>query len=340
MKRLIPALFLLIAALLAACSGPQATLTAPAEPTAGASATPAPSSTPTPLPGRAVLLAPDSVSQAAAAEAQALLVELAAPAGLTVETAPALEPSALTAEVKLVAALARPANLPDLLAAAPQAQFVVLSGEPLEPAVNLTVIRLQPEQQAFVAGYLATILSDDWRAGGLIPSESPALQEAFANGGRYFCGVCAPGWPLGVNFPLAAGAAAPADGPAWAAVAADFFDNGKVESFYLSEQAARPEVIAYLAGRAQFETTVVVTGALPPPDELRGQWAATVGFDSLAALRQALPEALAGRSMGSISAPLSLSNVNPDVLSPGRQELVEGIMKEVAAGLISPLSVP
>ena len=339
MKRLIPTIILL-SILLAACSAsltpptPQATL-APE-----ASFTPEPTHTPTPPPGKAVLLAPDGTDPALLARVQALLQEQAAPVGLMSETVTALEPATLTAEVKLVVALARPANLNDLIAAAPQAQFMVLSSDALEPSTNLTVIRLQAEHQAFVAGYLATLISNDWRSGGLIPAETPALLDAFANGGRYFCGVCAPGWPLGATFPLANGAAAPADGAAWAALAADFFDNGKVESFYLSAQASRPEVYGYLAGRAQFETPVMVVGALPPPPELRAQWAATVSLDPFEALSQALPEVLAGKSAGSLSVPVSLSDVNPDLLSPGRLEMVKTIMAELAAGRIEPLTVP
>jgi hypothetical protein len=340
MKRHLPILIILLSMLLAACGTPQASPTAQISPTPEASPTLAPTSTPTPPPGKAVLFAPDSTDPALLAQAQSLIEAQAGSAGLVTETLTLLEPGNFNAEVKLVVALSRPSNLPDLMAAAPQAQFIVVSSDALEPSANLTVIRLQAEYQAFVAGYLTTLISNDWRSGGLIPAETPALQDAFANGGRYFCGVCAPGWPLGATFPLASGAQAPADGGAWAVQAADFFDNGKVESFYLSAQAARPEVFAYLDGRAQLNTTVMLVGALPPADELRAQWAATIGLDPFDALSQALPEALAGKSAGSISVPVSLSDVSPDLLSPGRLEMVESLLDEIAAGRINPFSVP
>jgi hypothetical protein len=340
MKRLLPTLILLLSMLLAACSTPQASPTVQISPTPEASPTLAPTGTPTQPPGKALLLAPDGTDADLLARTQSLLEEQARPAGLIPETLGLLEPANLGAEVKLVVALSQPPNLPDLMAAAPQAQFIVVSSDALEPSANLTVIRLQAEYQAYVAGYVATLISNDWRSGGLIPAEMPALQDAFANGGRYFCGVCAPGWPLGATFPLASGAPAPADGGAWAVQAADFFDNGKVESYYLSAQAARPEVFAYLAGRAQLNTTVMVVGALPPADELRAQWAATIGLDPFEALSQALPVALAGKSAGSISVPVSLSDVNPDLLSPGRLAMVESLLDEIAAGRINPFSVP
>ena len=340
MKRFIPTLILLLSSLLAACSTPLASPTVQVTPTPEASPTLAPTATPTPPPGKAVLYAPDGTDANMLAQAQSLVEEQARPAGLITETLTLLEAGSLNADVKLVVALSRPSNLTDLMAAAPQAQFIVVSSDTLEPSANLTVIRLQAEYQAFVAGYVTTLISNDWRSGGLIPGETPALQDAFANGGRYFCGVCAPGWPLGATFPLASGAPAPADGPAWAVQAADFFDNGKVESFYLSPQASRPEVFAYLAGRNQLNTTVIVVGALPPAAELRAQWAATIGLDPFEALSQALPEALAGKSAGSISVPVSLSDVSPNLLSPGRLEMVELLLDEIAAGRINPLSVP
>jgi hypothetical protein len=269
-----------------------------------------------------------------------MIREQAAQAGLITETRESLQTADLLPEMKLVVALAPPANLAELLAAAPQTQFIVISAAPLEPGANLTVIRMQAEQQAFVAGLVTTLLSDDWRAGGLIPADAPVLQSAFSNGGSYFCGVCSPGWPLGMTFPLVTGAAAPGDGGAWTASAADFFDNGKVEAFYLSAAASLPEVIAYLAGKSQFESTVKIVGETPPPDELRAQWAATVGLDPLEALSQALPAALAGNSAGSLLVPVTLSNINPDILSPGRLELARTIMDELAKGIISPFTVP
>lgn len=340
MKRFTSSLILLTALILAACNPPQASpVVTPETPVPQASHTPSPTATPTPPPEKA-LFSGDSGNPLLTESALALLLEQAALAGLSVETVQSLQADALTPEVKLVVALTPPPDLPALLAAAPQAQFVVVSPAPLEPSANLSVVRLQAEHQAFIAGFVSVLLSTDWRAAGLIPAETPNLQEAFANGGRYFCGNCSPGWPLGATFPQVGGAPAPADGPAWQAAAAFLFDNGKVEVFYLSAEATRPEVLAYLNGLDQFGTTIRLVGAQPRPEGLESQWGATVGFDTLAALGQTLPEALAGRSAGSLSVPVSLSEVNPNLLTPGRQQLVEQIMQEVAAGLISPLNVP
>ncbi|MBI4928127.1 MAG: hypothetical protein HY835_10200 [Anaerolineae bacterium] len=338
MKKLV---FLILLFLLTACSSGTAVTPQPVDtPTVEVSPTPQATLTPTSLPARALLFAPAGTPDSLQQDALALVQELAVPAGLTVESTTDLQAGALTGEVKLVVALARPANLDELLAAAPQAQFVVISTDALEPAANLSVLQPQAEHQAFIAGLVATLVSDDWRSAGLIPSSSPNLQNAFANGGRYFCGMCRPGWPLAVEFPLAGGPAAPGDGPAWTAVANDFMENGKVDSVYLSAEASLPDMYTYFNGRTQLQTVVRLVGVTPPPVELQTQWIATVGFDLVAGLREAMPQALAGQSAGKIVVPVQLSNINPDLLSTGRLEQVNLALADLQAGLINPITPP
>uniref|UniRef100_A0A7C4KK02 BMP family ABC transporter substrate-binding protein n=1 Tax=Anaerolinea thermolimosa TaxID=229919 RepID=A0A7C4KK02_9CHLR len=335
--------FWVLAAALVACSSPSILPSPAANPTASLQALPPPTSTPAPTPTSSpelAVLIPDPAHPEWTEPVLAALQEFTAPAGLTLETTPRLDPAQLPSRLRLVVSLVSLPDLLALLAAAPQAQFLVVTDQPLDPAANLSVLHLNPEAQMFVAGLASTLLSDDWRAAGLIPAETPTLQEAFVNGGRYFCGECAPGWPLGFNFPLAGGPQAAQDGPAWQAVAASFFDQGKVDVFFLSPEATRPEVLAYLNGLAQLNTPVRLVGILPPPPEIQSQWALSVSFDLPSALRQALPELLGGKSAGQLTAPIDLTHINPDLFTPGRERLVRTIMQLVISGQISPLSVP
>lgn len=305
---------------------PSATPTA-AVPTVRPSDTPIP--TPTPLPGKLIL------AGSADAGTRDWLSALAAQSGLSFEERPSLAPADLPPEARVVVIFEPDASLPDLLASAPQAQFAVLGSTSLEPAANLTVIRAAADRQAFAAGYLAVLLSPDWRAAGLISADRPDLGVAFRNGGGYFCGDCMPGWPLRVSFPvLSSTAAAASDGAAWAAEVDALFDTAKAEVFYLSEAAYRPEVFAALAGRVQVARQVVALGSLPPPPELRSQWAVTVGVDALPALQRAMPELLAGRSAGALEAGLLISDINPAFLTPGKQALFEQMLADLEGGLI------
>lgn len=334
-------LALLILALgLTACQGqgavsPSPTPGNPAENPPAASPTPSPTETPTPPPQRRVVYAPAGINPEQVETARAYL-EAQTGDGAPVEVLTEWSERAYGAEVPLVLALAEPPSLGDALNAAPQTRFLVVSPRSLPEAPNLTTLLADPQALAFAAGLTATVMSDDWRAAGLIPSNQPDIQEAFLNGGRYFCGVCSPGWPLGVTFPLTAGVES-ASGGDWAAAAAKLFDEGKVDVFYLSDAAVHPEVIAYLQGRAQFTQPVRVLGVVPPPAELSAQWAVTLGWDLSAALDEvfsaATPPAL-------VRAPVAFSHVNEALFSPGRQEVVRAVLAELQAGRIAPLSVP
>lgn len=341
-KNFVALLLVCLMIVLAGCGPAAAPTTAPAtpapdQPTAEPTATT--ESSPTPQPGRVVLVAPPGVD---AQPVQALLAELVASAGWEIEARADLPAGEVSEAVRVVVMLSPVPNLNELLAAAPQVQFVVYSPAELQPAPNLTVIRRRQEMQAFLAGFTSVLISPDYRAAGLLVSDGPhgsLLQEAYVNGGRYFCGVCAPGWPLGMYFPVAAALPAASDGPTWLAAAADMFDNKKVDLYFLAPEALKPEVIEYISGRTQFDRTVVAFGVQPPPDALREQWAATLVFDDRSALQQVWPQISAGQSAGAVDASLALEDINEDMLSPGRLRLIEELMEELSAGRVDPFTV-
>jgi hypothetical protein len=63
-------------------------------------------------------------------------------------------------------------------------------------------------------------------------------------------------------------------------------------------------------------------------------------MDPLEAVQQALPEMLAGRSAGALEAPIQLLNIDPALLSAGRQDLIKKVLADLASGQINPASVP
>ncbi len=304
------------------------------------SATPTSQPTATTQPGRVLLIAP---AGADAQGVQAALEELSGSAGLILETRAGLEKEEITPDIRVVVSLDAPVNMGEMAAAAPQTQFIVFPSTDLPAAGNLTIIRRRLEYQAFVAGFVSVLLSTDYRAGALLPGDGPlgaSLQEAFTNGARYFCGVCAPGYPLNVYFPQVAALPVASDGPAWQAAAAGMFDNQKVEVYYLSAEAVRPEVIEYLQGRVQFDKTVLLVGDQPPPDALKAQWAATVRFDVLSGLRQVWPDVTAGKGGAVLEAAIITENPAEDLVGEGRMRLVENLIAEIKAGRIVPFTVP
>jgi hypothetical protein len=84
---------------------------------------------------------------------------------------------------------------------------------------------------------------------------------------------------------------------------------------------------------AQEEVAIIGTGA--PPNDLSAQWVASLEFDLLQAFKNHWPEFAAGTDDQQVTVPLAITHVNPELLSPGRQQFVERMLADVLAGYIS-----
>ncbi len=333
---------LLLAAffLLAGCVSPAAsTQPAPVDTLAATEPLnpPTPQPSATTEPARVILFAPASVAAQQTQAAEALLRELAGTENHQVEIHADLTAADLNAAVQVVIMLARPANLEALLAAAPDAQFIVVSPVELPTAANLNVILTQPAQQAFMAGYIAMLATTDWRAAGLLPADEPlgaALQDAFLNGGRYWCGRCAPLYPPAVNFPLFT--SLPANSPPgnWAA-AVDELQRSVLEVVYVAPEASSPELLANLVARGY-----KLVGGQPPSPEFKAAWVATVTLDPLPVLRGLWLDLAAGKTGQTRAARVQIDDINPNYLSEGRMRLVNETREMLETGLLSAESIP
>jgi len=305
------------------CQSPQTSQPTPtaAQPTALPSATPEPS--PTPLPGR--LAAFGSLDEAT----RSFLETQAGQAGLVFSSEAAFSADLIPAEAEVVVVAGAVDGLAQAAAERPQVQFIAVSPLPLEASANLAVIRSDPLQEAFAAGFLSIMLTPDWRSAGIFSAVDSAPVDAFQNGGRYFCGDCAPGWPLGERYPKVG---TPGD-------VQNLINTMKAEVFYLSAEAITPELVASLAGKTQLQRAIIVFGNTSAPPELQPQWAASLTLDLQTALGSALSEAFAGRSAGALSADITLTQVNPDLLSPGKQERWLQMLADLRSGKIVPNSV-
>jgi hypothetical protein len=328
-------IFLLLLLLLAACSNGTP---APATPSAppGATSTLAQPPTPTvvtvtPIPGRVLVVAPDPANPLASS-VQARVAGLASDQKLVAESRAALQPSDLTPDVRVVVLLSAPDNLKDLLAAAPKTQFLLV-GAGADPQPNLSVIRQDPDQVAFVAGYIATVISTDWRSAALLPDTPATLQQAFLNGGSYWCGRCAPIHGPIVIFPLVSALPKDSSLAAWQAALTKLKGN-ILETLYVDPSISSPDLLKVLGD----QTMVLVGGQSPGSDALRQRWAATVSSDVLASLEALWPGLLAGTGGKSVTAAITLADINPSFLTPGKQLLVQQVIASLANGTLDALT--
>jgi hypothetical protein len=311
--------------LVAGCGTPTPAATPIAAPTS------TPAATATPLPGEVLLVTNGVTDPALLSFAQETLTRLASGSGYTLKVLPAATPADLAPQVVVAVFLAPPADLPALLSATPQTQFVVVSPAELPQSENLSVILANPQDQAFLAGYTAILLSNDWRAGGLLPGGTPEddlLQQSFVNGGAYFCGTCSPLYPPYMNFPIQGSLPAGSDANAWIGMSNQLMAN-RLNVMYVSPEAASPELYNYLASQ-----NLVILGAGTPPESDAARYAGSVIQDPITPIETLWPDLTSGKGGTTVAADLLFAHVNSTLLSEGRQHQAEQLIEQLRNGLI------
>lgn len=309
----------------------------PASPTSPpATATPL-AATPTQPKPSALLVIPAEADPALAEEVKGALQELAAASGYELKLQAKLAAGDLKPGLKVVVSLPPDPGLSQLAASSPQIQFAGVGLSGVQPSANLSVIGSQgsdESQQAFLAGYIAAIVTPDWRVGVLSLNGDPQgekASEAFQNGARFFCGLCKPAYPPFVSYPTAAAMENPQD---WRP-AADALLALSVETAYVFPGASSPDLLNYLA-----KAKVRLLGGLTPPDAVRSGWVATIRFSPVEALRKAWPAWVAGQGSQALPAALTLADISTEALPAGRQRIVQQVLSELASGAIAPNLVP
>ncbi len=323
--------------LVAACT---AVPTASVTPTVGApTASPVPPTAPvptgTPVPGKVLFYASSSEGTQAAALRDPVS-QLASGSNLLLEDRTTLAAADLGPDVRIAVLLSVPPDLDALLSAAPEVQFVALGAavEDLEPKANLSIIQAQPEQAAFLAGFITTIISSDWRSAALLPDTPATLAEAFQNGGRYYCGYCSSRHGPVTLFPLVTALPAGSALSAWQDGLAQM-QQKLLETLYIDPTISSPELLAAVSGQA-----LALVGGVTPSEDLRSRWAVTVGADLVAPLKALWPDLVSGASGKSLPAALQLSDINEDLFTPGKQRLAQDVIAGLQDGTIVPLSPP
>jgi hypothetical protein len=294
-------------------------------------ATPLP--TPTLLPARAILIAPNGADPTLLAEAQNILTELTSSSGLLFETRTEITAKEITTDIKILVFLTHPENLGTLSNAAPRTQFAVVSDLNWNPGSNVTIIRRQPEYISFMAGYISVNLDNNFRSGALIPASDTLSQDAFSNGGHFFCGLCSPSIPPYVKYPLIATQPAGSSPAAWQAAFDQMYING-VRVLYVAPQAYSSELFTYLVGKG-----IILYGSQPPLEEARSRWAATLLVDGLSPLREIWPELLAGKGGKIVYGGVRFADVQPAFITPGKLEYFQKLVGRMRAGLLNPQTV-
>ena len=105
--------------------------------------------------------------------------------------------------------------------------------------------------------------------------------------------------------------------------------NQYVDTMFISPEVNSEQLLRYLA-----QEEVEIIGSAPPLGDIQSQWVASLEYDLFQTFQEFWPEFAAGIDGQLVIVPLKITHVNPDLLSPGRQQFVEIMLANLIAGFV------
>jgi len=296
---------------------------------------PLPTLTATPTVPLAILILPANMDQETSDLYQKTVYDLTQASGMRFQVRNNLTAADLEPGLKIVIALPPDPGILALSAAAPDAQFLAINLPGVEPGANVSVLgnNSQFEIAAFLAGYTAAMLTDDYRTGMLMPRDNEnAIRSlnSFTNGRRFFCGLCRPYFYLPWDFPQYIDIGADEDVNNYDAYADILILQKKARSLFIHPDIYTQDLVEYIG-----TTGTTMIGTISPEQRPAG-WIMTIQPDTIKAIQSAWPQLIAGQGGLTVQSPLGLSDVDPTLLSPGKQRNVQKILDDLQKGLIAP----
>jgi len=333
-------LFIIIL-ILVGCSSQPDTQTPSIEP--NFTETPAPTATladtPTPLSPVGVFLTPPESDPSLVEELNPLVGGYIRAEGLRFQVLETMAPGDfLTDDFRLVIVLSPYPDLETLAQGAPDTKFLAVGFNDLDPLDNLSVLRSGGGDfgvQGFTAGYIAAMITTDWRVAVLSVQESDdalAAREGFRVGVKYFCGLCNPKYaPTGILYMYPKYIDLPVDpSDLDIEVNVNLLIDRAVNTFYIVPGAGNQKIYQMLINNDK----LIIGPGSDFREEYRDNWVASLEYDLVQAFKEYWPEFLENQSGSEHIPPLLINDVNPDLLSQGKLQAVKSIQEEVSAGYI------
>jgi hypothetical protein len=325
---------ILVVMIAGACGGSgDASLTSTPLPTD--TAVPPPVVTATAVVPLAMLVLPATLDTESSNEYQKTVYDLAQASGMRFQVRNTLTAADLEPGLQVVIVLPPDPGIAALAVAAPDVQFLAINIPDVTAGANISVLggNSQSDLAAFLAGYTAALITDDYRIGMMMPKDNPdAIRafNAFASGMRYYCGTCAPIYYFQWAFPQYIEIPADQDVNTYGAYSDILMLQYKVRTIYLYPD------IATLALETYIGTTGTLMIGMQTPEQMPAGWVMTIQPDVVKAIQNAWPQLIEGQGGLTVQSPLGLSDIDPGLLSPGKQRLVRQMLQELQTGLASP----
>lgn len=297
---------------------------------------PSPTIEPTPTqsqPGILFLHSPGMDSEIGA-QLESLLAAQAQQAGLTFQSIESLEAPQIGSNIKGILVYGVDPGMDAVVQAYPDTPILAVNVPGIQPAGNIQVLALDEngsDQAGFLAGYLASVITPDWRVGIISTADTPTGKAAslgFSNGVVFYCGLCRPAYPPFLAYPVIVDLSS-VPGEAEIQAAVDSMVNTSVSVVYVPRQVSSDFLYQKLS-----EAGILVIGSGAPPPGLESQWVASIEPDLLAAIEQVGLTWLDGDVQLPIAVPIRFTRANSDLFSPGRQNLVSVLQQELQDGYI------
>jgi len=222
-----------------------------------------------------------------------------------------------------------------LAAAAPNAQFLAINMPDIAAGGNISVLggSSQSDLAAFLAGYTAALITDDYRIGMMIPKDNADAIRAFnayASGMTYYCGICRPFYYFQWSFPQYIEIPGDVEANTYNAYSDILMMQYKVRTIYLYPDIATLDLETYIG------TTGTLMIGTQTPEQMPAGWVMTIQPDVVKAIQNAWPQVMSGQGGLTVQSPLGLSDIDPDLLSAGKLRLVEETLQKLQSGLASP----
>jgi hypothetical protein len=325
-------LFVMILVAVSACGGGEAAATSTPIPTDTPIVPPTLTATPTvPL---AILIVPAELDPDTSNLYQKTVYDLTQTSGYRFQVRNELKPADLEPGLKVVIAFPPDPGIAALAAAAPQVQFLAINIPEVTAGGNVSVLgnNSQTDVSAFLAGYTAAMITDDYRIGMLLPKDNADARRAlnaYATGMTYYCGSCRPLYFYNWAYPQYLEIGADEDKANYDAYADILMLQYKVQTIYLYPDIATSDLETYIG-----TTGASMIGTVSPEQRPAG-WVMTIQPDIIKAIQNAWPDLSAGKGGITVQSPLGLGDIDPTLLSPGKQRLVEQTLSDLQAGLIN-----
>ncbi len=330
---------ILLVLLISACN-----LGGTAAPTAAPSATAVPAATavPTPSSPLAVLVIPADMDKGLSDAYQSTVYSLAQGSGLRFQVRNSFTKSDLDPALKVLIAVPPDPGIAALAAAAPKVQFLAINMPGVTAGGNVSTLATndRPDISAFVAGYTAAMISDDYRTGMIVPKGDATAQVAagaFANGMAYYCGLCtsfhvyADQSGLALSFPQFVQIPTDEAPNRFGGYVNYLVGSQKVDAVYVYPD---PKIAVQQIFDALGQTGVQTISVAEPSPKPAG-WVMAIRPDEVKAIQSAWPMLVAGQGGQAVPSPLGLADVDPNFLSPGKERLVQQVLSDLQAGRLT-----